>query len=123
MEWIKVCKDTPVKPELGLAARYANLTEAEAFLFWFRLYAWADSQTTNGWLPNLTLRDLAALTKTSVEFCDALASESIQWLLKVEASDKHPSGIQIAKWDRHNGKCAKRRAESARRMAKSRAGK
>lgn len=116
-----MCKDTPVKRELGLAADITGMSDAEVFLEWFTLYAWLDSQTQDGFLIGYTLERLAASAKVSKGFCFALASDTIRWLLPVHATDSKPRGIRVANWDRHNGQCAKKRALDARRQQLNRA--
>lgn len=120
-DWIKVCKDTPNKPELLLVSKLIQQPRSESFLLWFSLYCWADAQTKDGFLPHLTLADVAELSGVSLDFCIALGTEGVRWMFPTESTKSRPAGIQFAKWDRHNGDCAKKRADAARRQQKSRA--
>lgn len=115
-EWIKVCKDTPDKPEFAKIARLLNISRESAFAWWFRVYAWADSQTADGLVRDTTAADVAAMTNTPPKFCQLLGSEAIGWMVETEDGD-----ILFRHWDRHNGKSAKQRAEACYRMAKYRA--
>ena len=122
MDWIKFCKDTPYKPEIAIAAEIIGKSHDEALGLFTRLFCWLDSQTSDGFLPNLTLERLSASSHVSMEFCIAMASDEIRWLIPVHRTEAGTTwGIEVVNWDRHNGKCAKKRAESAYRMAKSRA--
>ena len=118
--WIPVCKDTPDKPEICLLAKHMKITKETAFALWFRLYAWADGQTHDGWFPHLTLKDVAEAASVPVMVCRILASAEVAWLM--ECAGDNP-GVLIRHWDYHNGECAKKRAMAARRMGKSRAKK
>jgi hypothetical protein len=103
-DWIKVEKATPTKPELLVIARICNCTHAEAFLAWFRFYSWADSQTADGFVRFLSACD-ADKIGTLVGFGDAL--QRTGW---VQFTD---DGCRILKWEKHNGRSAKRRALDA----------
>jgi hypothetical protein len=116
--WIKVCLDTPRKPEMRLAAKMARLTKEQVFWHWFHLYAWADGQTADGFIPQLNLEDVAESSGVSLEFCRALSSPEIGWLF--EAGGDNP-GVMFRNWERHNGRCAKQRAQGCRRAQISRA--
>jgi hypothetical protein len=41
-DWIKVEKLTPDKPEIAILARKLGVSIGDAFLEWFRIYAWAE---------------------------------------------------------------------------------
>lgn len=116
--WILVCKDTPNKPEILLLAKHLRIPKEAAFALWFKLYAWADGQTADGWFPHMTLRDIAEAAEVTESVCRALASPDIHWLM--ECGGDNP-GVLIRNWDYHNGKSAKNRQQSCRRMQKKRA--
>ena len=124
MDWLKICKDTIGKPEIGLLAERMNVKVEEAFGHWFRLMCWADSNTANGVLPNMTLQAVARLAGVPEAVTMTLADPVIGWMLQHHPTESgKPGGVVFRNWDRHNGTSAKRRAEGARRAAKSRAGK
>jgi hypothetical protein len=119
-DWIKVCKDTPDKPEIRLLAKHLKVSKELAFAHWFRLYAWADGQTHDGWFPHLTLADVAESAGVPILACRILASAEVGWLM--ECSGDNP-GVLIRHWEYHNGDCAKKRAMDSIRAAKYRAKK
>jgi hypothetical protein len=122
--WIKVCKGTIDKPELHALATLLNIQRETAFGYWFRVYAWADNATADGFVSHMTLDALAELTHTPKEFCRLLGSESIGWVVETKLEDSgRPAGLYFRNWERHNGQCAKSRSEGARRTAECRARK
>lgn len=113
MDWIKVCKNTPDKPEIRHVARATGCTPGDAFAAWFRLWAWLDSATADGHLPLATAEDIdevARLPGMAKAFAEA------GWLELHE-----PAGIIVINWERHNGASAKRRADAAKRKTEERA--
>jgi hypothetical protein len=116
--WIPVCKDTPNKPEILLLAKHLRIPKETAFALWFKLYAWADGQTADGWFPHMTLRDIAEAAEVPEPVCRTLASPDIHWLM--ECGGDNP-GVLIRNWGYHNGKCAKERLQAGRRMQRMRA--
>lgn len=112
MDWIKVCKNTPDKPAIRHAARVCGVSQADAFLAWFRLWTWLDSATADGSLPLSTaddLDDVAGVKGIAAAFAEA------GWLELTQ-----PSGVIVMHWDRHNGKSAKKRALDAKRKQETR---
>jgi hypothetical protein len=109
MDWIKVCKNTPDKPEIRHVARATGCTPGDAFAAWFRIWAWLDGATADGHLPLATAEDIdevARLPGMAKAFAEA------GWL------ELHsPAGVTVMRWDTHNGESAKARALSAKRMA------
>jgi hypothetical protein len=117
MEWIKVCKETIDKPEMQSLADLMSISREQAFGYWFRVYSWADSQTCDGFCPRLTHAKLANLTHTPEKFCRLLGSEEVGWVVETNGEeDGRLRGLVFRKWDRHNGQCAKQRAQKTRRM-------
>lgn len=109
--WLKIEVATPTKPEIIEAADRLGITQGDAFLAFFRLFAVLDEETVDGWLPRWKpfMIDDAAHQN---DFCKALAE--VGWL------EIRTDGIMITNWARHNGQCAKRRALKAKQMAESR---
>jgi len=109
--WLKVQKHTPDKPQLRQLARMCDCSLGDAFLAWFRVYAYLDEVTADGsvlFMAPADVDDVARLPGTG----DALAA--VQWLL----FDSH--GCTVVQWDRHNGRSAKKRALDAERQARFR---
>lgn len=102
MDWMKVEKGTPDKPEIRQIARICGVDKHQAFSCWFRLWCWFDGVTEDGYLKFLTHAD-----------CDdasglpgmGQALEIVEWVF-FDGS----GGAFIKNWDRHNGKNAKKRA-------------
>ena len=106
--WIKVDVATPEKSEVLACMEDCQCTQGEAFLAWFRVWAWLDERTTDGWLPRMTPKLIDGVARLPG------FSESMQrsgWLTF------QPDGCMVANWCRHNGACAKRRAQEASRLA------
>jgi hypothetical protein len=119
-EWIKVCKETPQKREISLLAKYLACSRGDAFLAWFKVYSWADGETADGFLPGMDLADVAAAAGVDPQVCRMLAAEDIAWLVPMEATATRSAGVRFRHWQTHNGKCAKARALTARRVVKTR---
>lgn len=105
--WIKIEVSTPDKGELLAAAEQCHCSQGDAFLAFFRLYSWLDEQTTDGFLPHYTPRMIDARA------CLAgfgLALAGVGWL------SFNAAGCTVTNWCRHNGSCAKRRAQEAKRL-------
>lgn len=113
-DWMKVEKATPDKPEIAILARKLGVSIGEAFLEWFRLYAWADDMTSTGTVPDLSLGDADKLARVMPRTAEHLASKQIGW---VKADAK---GVTFDKWDRHNSKSAKTRDLEAEKKRKQR---
>jgi len=99
--WIKVQKHTPDKPELRHVSRVCGVTLGDAFLAWFRVYAYFDESTDDGTLALFTSEDVDDLGKLP-GLGAALAS--VGWLLF------DARGCTVVHWHRHNGGGAKARA-------------
>lgn len=113
-DWLKVEVATPDKPEtLAITAAMGwddpDLTVGKLF----RVWRWFDQQTVDGNAPGVTpalLDRIAGVTG----FAEAM--HSVGWLEVGEC------GLTLPNFDRHNGKTAKNRALTARRVAKTRSG-
>jgi hypothetical protein len=114
MAWIKVETHTPDKQEIRHIARSCNVSKADAFSAWFRLWSWFDGETADGHMSFLTMADCDEVAKLP-GIGKALAA--VQW---IEFSDD--GGAIIFNWDRHNGESAKKRAVNQKRMNNKRKG-
>jgi hypothetical protein len=113
-DWLKMEASTPEKEEvLAITSRLgwddADLTVGKLF----RLWRWFDQHTVNGNAARVTPALLDRIVGVT-GFCDAV--REVGWL---QVDD---SGITLPKFDRHNGKSAKSRALTAKRVAKHKAG-
>ncbi len=104
--WIKVEKVTPDKRAMRIIARTCGVDQDRAFGAWFRLWAWFDGETADGWLPG-----------TIPEDCDDVARLPgiSAALVEVGWLEFDQDGCKVAGWDKHNGASAKRRAEESER--------
>ena len=105
-KWIKIETHTPDKAEIRHAARLCHCSQAEAFLAFFRVWAWLDEQTDDGRVEFFTAEDADDIAGLS-GFGAALAE--VRWIMF------GPGGAVVANWDRHNGQSAKRRCLDAER--------
>lgn len=106
-DWIKIEHATPDKPEVYAIAESLGLDPDHVVGALLRIWIWADQQ----------LRDCNArgVTKTALDrkanvtgFADALIS--VGWMITTK------DGIQFINFDKHNGKTAKSRALTVKRV-------
>ena len=112
-DWIKMRGNLWDDPRIAKLCDATDQSEAAVIgaLYW--LWAMADQHTADGFLPGLTARQIDR--KTGVPgFANALAS--IGWMT---ISDE---GVEIVNFDDHNGASAKKRCQTAKRVAKCKAG-
>lgn len=113
-DWIKVEKVTPEKPEIEAMADLLAIDPDTVFAKCFRVWRWFDDHTENGNAPGVTA--LTVDRRTGVTgFGEAMAK--VGWLVIEDGFARLPN------FDRHNGQTAKRRALTAKRVAKSKAKK
>lgn len=113
-DWLKVERSTPDKEEVWRLANDLDLDPDAAFGKLFRVWSWFDEHTQNGNAATVTKKLLDRLVGVT-GFCDAMIS--VNWMVEKD------SEISLPNFDRHNGKTAKTRAVTNRRVAKSRKGK
>jgi len=108
-EWLKFDASTPDKPEV-LAITVAmgwddpDLTVGKLL----RVWRWFDQQTIDGNAPGVTSALLDRLLGVT-GLCEAMAK--VGWLVI------NDDGLSLPNFDRHNGKTAKDRALTAKRVA------
>lgn len=112
-EWLKFDLSTPEKPEVfaitaALGWDDPDLTVGKLLKMW----RWFDQHTVNGNAPSVTLSLLDRLIGVTGFGAAAL---QVGWLVEFEG------GLCLPHFDRHNGKTAKDRALTAKRVANSRA--
>lgn len=109
--WIKMRTNLWDDPRIARICDLTDQSEAAVIggLYW--LWAMADEHTVDGLLHGLTLR--AIDRKTGVKgLGEALAT--VGWLSEDE------DGVTIINFDEHNGESAKKRCQTAKRVAKKR---
>ncbi len=112
-DWIKIEHITPDKPEIiGMAATLGCDPDAVVGKL-FRIWIWADQNSVDG--NGMSVTD-AFLDRLTHRKGFARAMRDCGWLQGDSGALVFPG------FERHNGRTAKARAESNRRMAKSRAG-
>lgn len=109
-EWIKFEASTPEKPEvfaITVAMGWDDPDLAVGKLL--KVWRWFDQQSINGNAPSVTLALLDRISGVS-GFAQAMCN--VGWLAQSEL------GLSLPNFDRHNGKTAKDRALTAKRVAK-----
>lgn len=109
-EWLKFEANTPEKPEvftITVAMGWDDPDLAVGKLL--KVWRWFDQQTIDGNAPSVTLALLDRISGVS-GFAKAMCD--VGWL----ASDG--AGLRLPNFDRHNGKTAKDRCLTAKRVAK-----
>ena len=110
-DWMKVEKATPDKPEVFAIAETLGIDPDAAFGKCFRVWSWFDDHTTNGKSNGCCVSKLLVDRLVSVSgFADCMVS--VGWLVADGV------GVSASNFDRHNGKTAKTRAMTAKRVAK-----
>ena len=107
-DWIKMRGNLWDDPRVAKIVDMTDSSEAAVIgaLYW--LWATADQHTEDGIMPGLTLRSIDR--KTGVKgFAEALCA--IDWLVD------HPEGVRIVDFEKHNGSSAKKRCQTAKRVA------
>lgn len=112
-DWIKMRGNLWDDPRVARLCDLTNQTEAPVIgaLYW--LWATADQHTEDGVMPGLTLRQIDR--KTGVAGFGQAACD-VGWLAD------HPEGVHILKFEEHNGASAKKRIQTAKRVAAFKAG-
>lgn len=112
-DWIKMRSNLWDDPRIARLCDLTGAREASVIgaLFW--LWTTADQHTEDGVMHGLTLKSIDR--KTGLEgFADALCT--IEWLAE------HANGVRIIDFAVHNGTSAKKRADTAKRVALHRVG-
>lgn len=110
-DWIKLECTTPDKPEIIRMAATLRIDQDAVVGKLLRLWVWADQNSVNGEGVTITAAFIDRLTNRRGF---AAAMRSTGWLVGDDGAMTFP------KFERHNGITAKMRAESNRRMKKSR---
>ena len=107
-DWIKMRSNLWDDPRVAKIVDMTDSSEAAVVgaLYW--LWATADQHTADGIMPGLSLRQIDR--KTGVPgFAEAMCA--VGWLAD------HPDGVRLVDFEKHNGSSAKKRCQTAKRVA------
>jgi hypothetical protein len=108
-DWLKVETCTPDKPEVWVIAEELELDPDAVFGKIFRVWVWFDLQTERGNAPNVTKKLLNRLVGVT-GFCESVINAG--WMIEQDGI------VSLPHFERHNGESAKKRALTAKRVAK-----
>ena len=111
-DWIKFELTTLDKPEVCQIADLADIDPDAVVGKLMRVWGWFDQQTENGNAPSVSKKLLDRLVGV-IGFCDHM--KSVAWM------DEADGVISLPHFDRHNGKTAKNRLLTAKRVANHKA--
>jgi len=109
--WIKMRHDLDTDPAVILLCHEAEVSTETAIGILWRLWTWADKHSTDGFLPGVTGEWLAQFLRND---CAPVALERAGWL-RIDSD-----GLRIPNFNVHNCESAKKRAEKAKRIEKTR---
>lgn len=107
-DWLKVEAVTPDKPEVWAIASDLGIDPDAAFGKLFRVWSWFDSHTEDGNASSVT-KALLDRQVGVTGFCDAVVRAG--WMVD------DGSTLSLPNFENHNGKTAKSRALTAKRVA------
>ena len=108
--WIKMRTTLSADGRVRTLARVLTRSRAEVIGHLYNLWCIADEQTTDGLLAHWTIEEVDE--ETTAGFAQAMID--IDWLKVVDG------GLQIPRFEDHNGSSAKKRAVDASRQARKR---
>lgn len=111
-DWIKFELTTLDKPEVCQIADLANIDPDAVVGKLMRVWGWFDQQTEKGNAPSVSKKLLDRLVGVT-GFCEHM--KSVSWMIEAEGV------ISLPHFDRHNGKTAKNRLLTAKRVANHKA--
>ena len=111
-DWIKFELTTLDKPEVCQIADLADIDPDAVVGKLMRVWGWFDQQTENGNAPSVSKKLLDRLVGV-VGFCEHM--KSVTWMIELDGV------ISLPHFDRHNGKTAKNRLLTAKRVANHKA--
>lgn len=111
-DWIKFELTTLDKPEVCQIADLADIDSDAVVGKLLRVWGWFDQQTEDGNAPSVSKRLLDRLVGVT-GFCDHM--KAVGWMVEVDGV------ITLPHFDRHNGKTAKNRLLTAKRVANHKA--
>lgn len=111
-DWIKFELTTLDKPEVCQIADLADIDPDAVVGKLMRVWGWFDQQTENGNAPSVSKKLLDRLVGV-IGFCEHM--KSVAWMIEIDGV------INLPHFDRHNGKTAKNRLLTAKRVANHKA--
>lgn len=111
MNWLKIDKSTPDKPEVYQIAAIVDIDPELVFTKLVRMWAWFDDHTTDGNAPGVIKSLLDRITGVT-GFVDAVVS--VGW------AREENGYLSMSGFEKHTSASAKKRAQGAARQAKSR---
>lgn len=112
-DWIKFELTTLDKPEVCQIADLADIDPDAVVGKLMRIWGWFDQQTEKGNAPSVSKKLLDRLVGVT-GFCEHM--KSVAWMIEADGV------ISLPHFDRHNGKTAKNRLLTAKRVANHKAG-
>lgn len=112
-DWIKFELTTLDKPEVCQIADLADIDPDAVVGKLMRVWGWFDQQTQDGNAPSVSKKLLDRLVGVT-GFCEHM--KSVAWMVEADGV------ISLPHFDRHNGKTAKNRLLTAKRVANHKAG-
>ncbi|MGO4003148.1 DnaT-like ssDNA-binding domain-containing protein [Pseudomonas fluorescens] len=112
-DWIKFELTTLDKPEVCQIADLADIDPDAVVGKLMRVWGWFDQQTEKGNAPSVSKKLLDRLVGVT-GFCEHM--KSVSWMIEAEGV------ISLPHFERHNGKTAKNRLLTAKRVANHKAG-
>lgn len=112
-DWIKFELTTLDKPEVCQIADFADIDPDAVVGKLMRVWGWFDQQTENGNAPSVSKKLLDRMVGV-IGFCEHM--KSVAWMIEIDGV------ISLPHFDRHNGKTAKNRLLTAKRVANHKAG-
>ena len=112
--YIRWEKGLCTKPEISQIARTLKISKPEAAARCMMIWEWADEQTETGKIDRVSredIDDVAGVKGISVAMENTVP---IPWLL-IDSN-----GVTFTRFDRHNGKSAKKRIAAAERKRRQR---
>ncbi len=111
-DWIKIRSDISRTREVAVGARKLAVDRHAYVGMCVAFWTWADHQTVDGYLPNMTPDDIDSVIDAVEGFADSL--KQVGWLLQDDG------GLLVPNFERHNGTSGKRRAVDAERKRRQR---
>ena len=111
-DWIKFELTTLDKPEVCQIADLADIDPDAVVGKLMRVWGWFDQKTENGNAPSVSKKLLDRLVGV-IGFCEHM--KSVAWMIEIDGV------ISLPHFDRHNGKTAKNRLLTAKRVANHKA--
>lgn len=111
-DWIKFELTTLDKPEVCQIADLADIDPDAVVGKLMRVWGWFDQQTEKGNAPSVSKKLLDRLVGV-IGFCEHM--KSVAWMIEIDGV------ISLPHFDRHNGKTAKNRLLTAKRVANHKA--